>query len=132
MGVESGEYRLVKEENTSHLLVITQVLRDPPRLCRADQRRVQALAVHLEQVLRERRRREEAPAVALALVGEGALGGAQQVVEGLDEGPVDAFVVWSRLLRPKMASSSRVTPCRCGSRTSSCKPPLRTPTAALT
>ena len=56
------------------LLVIRQIIRDLLRLGRPDQRRVEPLAVGLEEVLRQRRSRQEAPPVALALVGELALG----------------------------------------------------------
>ena len=56
------------------LLVVRQIVRDLLRLGRPDQRRVEPLAVGLEEVLRQGRRRQEAPPVALALVGELALG----------------------------------------------------------
>ena len=56
------------------LLVIRQIIRDLLRLRGPDQRRVEPLAVGLEEVLRQGRRRQEAPPVALALVGELALG----------------------------------------------------------
>ena len=56
------------------LLVIRQIVRDLLRLRGPDQRRVEPLVVGLEEVLRQGRRREEAPSVALALVGELALG----------------------------------------------------------
>ena len=56
------------------LLVIRQIVRDLLRLRRPDQRRVEPLAVGLEEVLRQRRRRQEAPPVALAFIRELALG----------------------------------------------------------
>ena len=77
-GVDLPSKLNVSERETIHiapdLLVIRQIVRDLLRLGRPDQRRVEPLAVGLEEVLRQGRRRQEAPPVALALVGELALG----------------------------------------------------------